>query len=48
VNKVCTDEVASGEGAKEGKLARHDGSSYDASKLLCILTWHGWMRALYT
>jgi hypothetical protein len=48
VDKVRTDEVASGKGAKEGKLACHDGSSYDASKLLCILTWHSWMRALYT
>jgi hypothetical protein len=48
VDKVCPNEVASSKGAKEGKLACHDGSSYDASKLLRILTWHSRMRALYT
>jgi len=48
VDKVRPNEVASGEGAKEGKFTRHDASSYDASKPLCILTWHGRMRALYT
>jgi hypothetical protein len=48
VDKVRPNEVASSKGAKEGKLTCHDGSSYDASKLLCILTWHSRMRALYT
>jgi hypothetical protein len=41
-------KVASSKGAEEGKFTGHDGSSYDASKLLCILTWHSRMRALYT
>jgi hypothetical protein len=48
VHKVRPDQVTSGERAKEGKLARHDGSCYDASKLLGIPTWHSRMRALYT
>jgi len=48
VNKVRPNEVASGKGAKEGKLTCHDGSGYDASKLLCILTWNSRMRAFYT
>jgi hypothetical protein len=48
VDKVRPNEVASSKGAKEGKLTCHNGSSYDASKLLCILTWHSRMRALYT
>jgi len=48
VDKVRPNKVTSSKGAKEGKLACHDGSSYDASELLCILTWHSRMRALYT
>jgi hypothetical protein len=48
VDKVRPNEVASSKGAKKGKLTCHDGSSYDASKLLSILTWHSRMRALYT
>jgi hypothetical protein len=45
---MCTNEVASGEGAEEGELARHDGSGYDASKLLCVLTWFCRMSAFDT
>jgi hypothetical protein len=48
VDKVRTDEVASSEGAEQGKLACHDSGSYDAGELLCVLTWLCRVRALYT
>lgn len=48
MDKVRPNKVASSKGAKEGKLTSHDGSSYYASKLLCILTWYSRMRALNT
>jgi len=48
MDKVRPNEVAGSKGGKEGKLTCHDGSSYDASKLLCIPAWHSRMRALYT
>ena len=35
---MCTDEMASGEGAEEGQFASHNGSSDEASECLCILT----------
>jgi hypothetical protein len=48
VDKVRTDEVTSSEGAEEGELASHDSSGYEASELLCILTWLCRVRTLYT
>ena len=48
MDKVRTDEVASSESAEKGELACHDSGSYDASELLCVLTWLCRVRALYT